>query len=497
MNKKKFSSLSLQAKISSIYILANLFILLANMMLLIGINRMSNEMEKVYQENLNLNALSECLGGVQDSMVEYLGSKTTESLENYYRMEQEYSEKIRDLSDEIGNVSSARMERNIRHMSEAYLELTSQTIEAKRGRNVEKYRLRYESATKLYYYIDAYIYRLNMEQFVSNSENYNSLSAAFRVFAYTSMMVMIVVILINVLLIIKFTGSMMEPLKTLSQRANEVAKGNLDVEMVAFQSEDEIGVLTRAFNQMVISLKVYIERIKDSMEATRRLKEKELLMEAHLTDAQLKYLQAQINPHFLFNTLNAGAQLAMMEGADRTYAYIQKVATFFRYNVRKENDQVSLREEINLVDDYIYILNVRFSGDIHYRKEIEESCLDRQIPSMILQPIVENCVNHGIREMAGEGEIRLSVRETKEGVCISISDNGVGMSQETINEILQGTYDGTRKSSDSNGVAMDNVLARLRLFTGNDKVMDIYSEGIGKGTEFIIYLPVTPDADVE
>ena len=489
MNKVKFSSLSLQAKICSIYILANFFILIANMMLLFGINSMSNELEEVYQENLTLNALSECLGGVQDSMTDYLGSKTTEALENYYRTEQEYSNMIQELSDEVSNVAFMRMERNIRHMSEAYLTMTGQTIEAKRGRNVEKYRVRYESATKLYNYIDSYIYRLNMEQFAANSESYNALSAAFRVFAYTSMMVMAVVVLINVLLIIRFTGSMMEPLKTLSQLANEVAEGNLDIEMTQFESEDEIGVLTRAFNQMVISLKVYIERIKDSMEATRLLKEKELLMEAHLTDAQLKYLQAQINPHFLFNTLNAGAQLAMMEGADRTYTYIQKVATFFRYNVKKENEQVTLREEINLVDNYIYILNVRFSGDIHYSKEVEENCLDICMPSMILQPIVENCVNHGIREMAGEGRIWLSVFETEEYVCVSVSDNGIGMEQETIERILQGTYAGTKGSSDSNGVAMDNVLARLRLFTGNDKVMDIYSEGQGMGTEFVIYLP--------
>ena len=99
------------------------------------------------------------------------------------------------------------------------------------------------------------------------------------------------------------------------------------------------------------------------------------------------------------NTLNAGAQLAMMEGADRTYRYVQKVADFFRYNVKKNNDTVTLREEISLVDTYIYILNVRFSGDIHFRKEVDESLLDVQVPSMILQPIVENSVNYGIRNI--------------------------------------------------------------------------------------------------
>jgi len=488
MNRKRFRDFSLQAKISSIYIVANVFVLLANMVLLFGINSMSNELEKVYQENLTLNTLSENLNAVQDSMTEYLNNKTTEALENYYRSEQNYNSMIQEMTDEVSSITFKRMERNIKNMSEEYLTLTSQTIEAKRGRNVEKYAVRYESATQLYEYIDSYIYGLNIEQFITNSQNYNELSAAFRVFEYVSMMVMAVVVTINVAIIIKFTGSMIQPLKSLSNLANEVADGNLDIELTKTNSTDEIGVVTSAFNQMVVSLRQYIERIKESMEIERRLKEKELMMEAHLTDAQLKYLQAQINPHFLFNTLNAGAQLAMMEGADRTYEYVQKVANFFRYNVKKGDDSVSIREEISLIDDYIYILNVRFSGDIHYEKNIEEEWLDVQMPSMILQPIIENCVNHGIREMAGEGRIWLSVYEMDGFVCISIGDNGKGMSRDTIERVLNGTYREEHLSGDSNGVAMDNVIARLRLFTGFEKVMDIFSEGEGMGTEFVIYL---------
>ncbi len=486
--KNRFRNLSLQAKISSIYILSNIFVLFANLILLFGINSMSNELEKVYQENLTLNSLSENLNAVQDSMTEYLSSKTTESLENYYRSEQDYRAMIQELTDDISGITFKRMERNIKNMSEQYLDMTSQTIDAKRGRNVEKYRIRYEKATDLYEYIDAYIYGLNIEQFITNSQNYNELSNAFRVFEYMSMLVIAVVIIINVMIITRFTGGLIEPLKRLSNLANEVAEGNLDVELKEADSKDEIGVVTNAFNQMVVSIRQYIARIKESMEVEQQLKEKELMMEAHLKDAQLKYLQAQISPHFLFNTLNAGAQLAMMESADRTYEYVQKVASFFRYNVKKGDETVTIREELSLIDDYIYILNVRFSGDIHYEKNIEEEWLDVPMPSMILQPIVENCVNHGIREMAGEGRIWLSVYEMDGMVCISIGDNGKGMSKDTIEKIMSGTYRARNTSGDSNGVAMDNVIARMRLFTGNEHVLDIFSEGEGMGTEFILYL---------
>ena len=133
-------------------------------------------------------------------------------------------------------------------------------------------------------------------------------------------------------------------------------------------------MVTGAFNQMLISIRQYLESLRESMEIRRSLMEKELLMEAHLKDAQLKYLQAQINPHFLFNTLNAGAQLAMMEGADRTYEYVQNVAEFFRYNVKKSNDIVTVREELDWWIITIYILMSAFPGISIMEKKLRRIC---------------------------------------------------------------------------------------------------------------------------
>ena len=165
------------------------------------------------------------------------------------------------------------------------------------------------------------------------------------------------------------------------------------------------------------------------------------------------------------------------------------MADFFRYNVKRGDTLVTLKDELELVDNYIYILNVRFSGEIHYEKEVDETLLQTSMPSMILQPIVENCVNHGIREMAGEGKILLKVYRIDDVVCISIRDNGTGMTEETIHKILHGTAQ-TENAADGshNGIGMDNVIARLRLFQGVEDVAAIVSEGIGKGTEVILYL---------
>jgi sensor histidine kinase YesM len=488
MKFRKSGNASLQWKISSIYIITNLLVMLVNAVLMVGINNMYNRLDMVYQDNLHLNELSDTLTGVQDNMTDYLSSRNTDSLEEYYRSEQDFQEMLSDLNDEITGLSFDRMERNIRNMSENYLTEVEQTIEAKRGRNVEKYRVHYEKAAKLYDYIGTYISSLNMEQFKSNSERYSAFLRRFRLFETISVISMVFVMASNVCIIISFVGTSIQPLKKLARSADEVAKGSFDIELLPVEAEDEVGIVTNAFNQMVVSIREYIARIRESMAAERALKERELLMETHLKDARLKYLQAQVNPHFLFNTLNAGAQLAMMENADRTYDYLQEVAQFYRYNMKKSEETVTIAQEIELVDSYIYILNVRFAGDIHYEKKVETSLLHVEMPGMILQPIVENCVNHGIREMGSEGKIFLKVYQAQNAVCISVKDNGIGMSSETIDKVLRGTYRQEGMAAGSNGIGLDNVISRLRLFTKNENVMEIFSEGEGKGTEVVLYL---------
>ena len=330
MKHRKSRSVSLQFKISSIYIVTNLLVMTVNIILLLGINSISKRLDMVYQDNLHLNALSDSLTEVQDDMTAYLSSKNSDALEEFYRSEQDYRSRMGELNEQITGISFDRMERNIRHMSEEYLDEVGQTIEAKRGRNVEKYRIHYENATQLYQYINTYILNLNMEKFRSNSEQYSTLLHRFRLFEVISLISIVCVMASNVSIIISFVGSSIRPLKKLAGTADEVAKGNFDVDLLPVESEDEVGVVTGAFNQMVVSIGRYIEQLRESMEAERALKERELLMETHLKDARLNYLQAQINPHFLFNTLNAGAQLAMMQGADRTYDYVQKVAQLYR-----------------------------------------------------------------------------------------------------------------------------------------------------------------------
>jgi len=468
-------------------------ILFVNIFLFANVNDIVKRLDAIYVSNVNLNDLSDALGSVQGSMTQYLNTKTSDAMEEYYNDIKVYETLLQELSDSPTSNESKLMEKNIRSMSQNYLKLTSQAIEAKRGRNVEKYNHYYEEATELQGYISGYIYSLNNKQFKTNSDSYSVLSFSLRYLEIVSSVVLIIVAVSNTFLIVLVTRSITNPLRDLVDVANEVGEGNFSVELLDVNTNDEVGVVSNAFNKMVVSIRIYIDRIKENMKTERALKEKELMMENHLKDAQLKYLQAQISPHFLFNTLNAGAQLAMMEDADRTYVYIQKVAELFRYNMKKNDEIVTLQEEMDLVDNYIYILNVRFSGDIHYEKHVDESVSGKlnsiKVPGMILQPLVENSVNYGIRNISWKGLITLSVRETQENICIEVKDNGIGIKADILDKIRNGTLQEEDVSKNSNGIGLDNVRNRLRLFCENENVFEIFSAGEDQGTVVRIYLP--------
>lgn len=484
----QWKSMTLQAKLTSMFVFAAVVILAVNVVMYIVINEMTGRVENVYKSNVSLNDLSEDLEMLQSNMEEYLQTRSSDAMEEYYRSEQEYRTSIEDLNVSISDDETLITEKNIHALSETYLNLTAGAIQAKRGRNVEKYSKLYEQASSLYDKINSYIYSLNNQQFKGNSQTYQELIRSMRYMEVFNILILVLVMMGNICLIISSTRSVTEPLKRLSQAADEVAGGNFDLEEIPVENYDEVGNVTRAFNQMVESIRNYIEKLRLTME-------RELQMQNHLKDAQLKYLQAQINPHFLYNTLNAGMQLAMMEGAESTEKLLGNLSDFFRYNVKREEGDATLEEEIRLVDNYVYILNVRFSGDIHFEKEIDESLIGIRVPSMILQPLVENAVNYGIRNVDWEGHIELSVFKEKDEICISVWDNGAGMEAERIQQVLEGKAGESDLQSSSNGVGIRNVMERLKLYFKDRARFTIFSEGKDMGTEIMIRIPMKEEGE--
>ncbi len=480
---------SISAKLISIFILITGILFITNISMNAYINQSLRRVDTVYSSNIVSNELYEKLKEVQSYVHEYLNTKSAATLENYYKSEQEFRSLINSLNDEITDDEMLMLEKNIKSMSETYLNLADETVKEKRGRNVEKYKTSYENTKQLYQYINSYISNLSTEQLKQNSANYELLMLSLRYTEALSLMIMIAIVVISLCLLLIILRNMIRPLIQLAHSADEISRGNFDSEVIIPKTKDEIGILASTFHTMLKNIKSYIGQIKENMETEQKLKEQQLMMENHLKDAQLKYLQAQINPHFLFNSLNAGAQLAMMEEAEQTCLFVTKMADFFRYNVKKMEQDAILSEEIESVDNYIYILNVRFTGDIHFEKIITDGVDEVRVPSMILQPIVENAVRHGISDIERPGEILLKV-ENKEGYLdMLVRDNGIGMTQDRIEEIMSGQIDTSEVDLYSTGIGLNNVINRLRLYYRQDNLLTIHSDGADRGTEIRITIP--------
>ena len=490
MKQLRWKDFSLVSKIVIEVGMIAVLLFAMNMLFYVRINNSMQKMDNVYASNAELTELSQVFEKVQDNMYKYLKVKNSQTLLDYYQNEAKYRNELEKLNEDNINDPVKLLERNIRKMSETYLDCTAETVAAKRGRNVEQYKRKYDDATKLYRYIQSSIDELNNLMFQENSSTYAVLRAVMRYLEISNSVIMIIIVAGGMLLLIQATRNMFVLLSNMAETAQLVGQGNFHVKMHDTDAQDELGTVTRAFNTMVENLDLYMARTKASMEKEQQMMERELLMENHLKEAQLKYLQSQINPHFLFNSLNAGAQLAMMEDAEQTGIFVEKMADFFRYNVKKGQEDATLGEELEAVDNYIYILNVRFAGDIHFSKEVDESLENVRMPSMILQPVVENAVNHGIRDIEWEGKIHLTVTGDADYIRISVKDNGKGMTQEQIEGVLSGNRERRNEEGDSTGIGMNNVISRLELYYEESGLMEINSEGEGKGTEAVIYIPV-------
>lgn len=275
------------------------------------------------------------------------------------------------------------------------------------------------------------------------------------------------------ILIVFLSSNLTEPLHKIINHVNKISSGYFNKD-TAIEGDNEMGLLGIKINEMAADIRELLNKLVQEEKEKREL--------------EIKALQNQVNPHFLYNTLNSIKWMATVQKAEGIKNMVVALGRLLKHLASNTIEKITLKEELTLLKDYIYIQQIRYKGRINLNLELEdEELLNYKIIKFTLQPLVENAIFHGIGPKKNAGKIDLLVSKDKADLIIKVRDDGIGMSEKQIKELLSEEKQEDRHSGLS-GIGLYNVNKRLELIYGEEYGINIKSSE-GEYTEIIIRIP--------
>ena len=286
-----------------------------------------------------------------------------------------------------------------------------------------------------------------------------------------SLLGMGIVLILVIILSYYIPRSITMPITRISKVTDQVAKGNLSVRAAA-ESGAEARMLSDSLNAMIDKINELLDQVTTE--------------QVRLRKAEFELLQAQINPHFLYNTLDTIVWLAEAGDQKRVVSMVGNLSDFFRTSLNQGKDIISIREELAHVRSYLEIQQVRYQDILRYEITVPEDLYEYKIPKITIQPLVENALYHGIKNKRGQGTITVTGKRNENGFVLYVRDNGIGMTQERLKEVRAGIQKLSYTGKEIYGLY--NVNERIRLNFGETYGISIEST-YGEGTCVSISLP--------
>ncbi|WP_339173617.1 sensor histidine kinase [Paenibacillus sp. FSL H7-0943] len=283
------------------------------------------------------------------------------------------------------------------------------------------------------------------------------------------------ILLIGLLLGYRLARSIVRPISKLTKKMKQIEKGDLDnleeqsLGVVSQTAQDEVSQLNRTFKMM-------IRRIRELIDENYA---KQLI----IRETELKALQAQINPHFLYNTLESINWLAKMNKQAKISEMVEALGYLFRSSIGLKDPLITLEKEITIVRNYVIIQKTRFDERLDFRMDVPEHLHDALIPKLTLQPLIENAIRYALEPNIEPCTISITVSEEEQGLDIRVSDNGPGMSAEFIKDLQMG-----RVKTRGEGIGLANIAERIQIVFGPEWGTSIESEP-GQGTTIHVRIP--------
>ncbi len=336
-------------------------------------------------------------------------------------------------------------------------------------------------------YLQEYTRRLVQVTLTEGNGRYQKAAAFFGSIPYLILLFSVGLTIMALQITRIFSSTIAKPILTLADSARKIGANEFDQPDLEVENRDEIGELVIAFNKMKHSTKGYIDTLKENNEMQELLHKEELErseMEKQLGSARLELLKSQINPHFLFNTLNMIACTAKLEDAADTEKMILSLGNLFRYNLKTREQTVTLDRELKIVEDYMYLQKMRFGSRIRYSLDLETDAENAIIPSLSLQPIVENAVVHGLSKKEKGGILHIRIWKTGEILVLSVADTGLGMSKERCEEVSAAMKE---RRTAKIGIGLGNIYKRVHMMYEKGDLKICSREG--RGTVIRLLIP--------
>ena len=328
-------------------------------------------------------------------------------------------------------------------------------------------------------YLAEYALRLTQATLEQENTTYSSQATRLQRLPWLYFGLLAAAVALMLLLIRVLNRAVVQPLLRLAQASRSIAGGDYTGADLPVHSGDEVGQLTGTFNRMKHAMAEHLS----TLNALHREEVRNLALEKDLEHTRLEVLKSQVNPHFLFNTLNMISCMARLEDASTTDQMIVHLGSLFRHNLRTKQQEVTLEEELDGLEDYIYLQQMRFDGRITVEKKIEADPAAVRLPSFTLQPIVENAFSHGLKSCEEGGRILLRGWMQGRTLILTVADNGRGMTPAELDALQEKIAQSERTGR---SIGLGNISRRITMLYPEGRMQVFSREGHGTVIRFEI-----------
>ncbi|MGI5965502.1 MULTISPECIES: sensor histidine kinase [Anaerotruncus] len=452
------------------------------------VNLYLRDFNVILGDSYAVNAVLSDFEAENTSFFAYANYRTTENRQNYTMAMSETNQSMQNLRFDLETMDRHRYLQTqglkVSHLT--YREECTKLL--RMTPDTDSYITQYYYVVKIGNYIEGYAKELLQTTVAKGNVSYHEKVETFRILPVLAVSVSLLTVILATLLCSLTVRQIINPLLKLAGAAKRIAANDMYVPDLRVQNRDEIGELVQTFNVMKHSMYQSITTLREKNEIESRLHLEEVQRinaEQMLKTAQMSLLQSQINPHFLFNTLNIISRMAKIEHAPDTEELIRRLANLFRYNLQTASERVTLTRELNIISDYMYIQRKRFGDRLGYVVDCRDVDTDQvMVPTFTLQPLVENAVIHGVAPKEEGGRIRIRIRMRGGRTVITVTDSGQGIPPELLAILMRG---GKNHRGHLSGIGVGNVRTRIgTLHPGS--TFRIFSR-VGMGTAIRMELP--------